>query len=532
MATSPELFQGIDDDQDDRSSLPFSVDLTLTLRDPEVIRELLAHDEGHDREQYAAAALRLGILALRQAQGQVDALAVRNEGERLVKDVQHALNSHREHVDRSLTETLKNYFDPNSGHLQQRIERLVAKDGELESLLSKTITGEHSQLTQRLEAHLGEHSPLMKELSPEQSAGFLNNMRQTLEGELKQQRETILREFSLDQESSALKRLVEEVTDRNGKLRSDFSEKVAEMMRQFSFDEENSALSRMAKTVQTTNDAIHKHLTLDDDNSALSRLRKEMLKLQQEQVKQSRDFQEEVKVAIHELKAREEERKLGTQHGHDFEAALYDCIRHYCAEDTLVERTGNTTGLIKQCKKGDYVVTFGPDHAAAGCKVVVEAKQEQNYAESKALLELEEAKKNREAEIGLFVYSARTAPEETELFKRVGNDLIVKWDAEEATTDLVIQLALSVATALSTRKNVERNMLAVDFNDIDRAILEIAKQIDFLDEINNYADNIQKNSDKVVDRLRKSRKSLQRQATILDEQIQELKHTVSSIETN
>ena len=46
--------------------------LTLVVEDPEVIAELEKREEGHARSQLALTALRIGILALRQAQGRVD----------------------------------------------------------------------------------------------------------------------------------------------------------------------------------------------------------------------------------------------------------------------------------------------------------------------------------------------------------------------------------------------------------------------------------------------------------------------------
>ena len=65
-------------------SLPISLPLELTVRDTEVIAELWSREEGRERDDFALDALRLGVLAIRQARGQIDSRAVRNEGERLV----------------------------------------------------------------------------------------------------------------------------------------------------------------------------------------------------------------------------------------------------------------------------------------------------------------------------------------------------------------------------------------------------------------------------------------------------------------
>ena len=93
--------------------------------------------------------------------------------------------------------------------------------------------------------------------------------------------------------------------------------------------------------------------------------------------------------------------------------------------------TAHTTGLIKNCKVGDCVVELGPDSAAPGAKIVVEAKEEAGYSLARAREEIETARKNRDADWGLFVFSKKTAPSGLEPFQRYGNDFVVIWDAED-----------------------------------------------------------------------------------------------------
>jgi hypothetical protein len=69
-------------------TIPFSLPLELTVTDPEVITELFAKQEGWERDDYALGALRLGVLALCQARGQIDVNAVKHEGDRLLGNVQ------------------------------------------------------------------------------------------------------------------------------------------------------------------------------------------------------------------------------------------------------------------------------------------------------------------------------------------------------------------------------------------------------------------------------------------------------------
>ena len=62
--------------------------LTLCVEDPDTLAELQQYGEGEERERFALAALRIGVLALRQARGQIDGAQIRHESERLL----HALN--------------------------------------------------------------------------------------------------------------------------------------------------------------------------------------------------------------------------------------------------------------------------------------------------------------------------------------------------------------------------------------------------------------------------------------------------------
>ena len=90
----------------------------------------------------------------------------------------------------------------------------------------------------------------------------------------------------------------------------------------------------------------------------------------------------------------------------------------------IATRTGNTTGLIKHCKVGDVVVDLGPDSAAPGARAVAEAKEKAGYSLANALEELDQARKNRGASVGLFVFSKRTAPEGLQPIHRYGSDVV------------------------------------------------------------------------------------------------------------
>src|SRR5437764_12062850 len=74
--------------------LPFGLPLELNITDPELIRELQAHPEGALRDEYALCALRIGLVALKQARGQLDGDTIRREGEKLLSSLDGRLQEH------------------------------------------------------------------------------------------------------------------------------------------------------------------------------------------------------------------------------------------------------------------------------------------------------------------------------------------------------------------------------------------------------------------------------------------------------
>jgi hypothetical protein len=318
---------GLDDSALD-GDLPFSLPLDVTVRDRDTIAELCRYPEGEDRDHFALNALRIGVLALKQARGQVDVDAVRREGEQLIKSIQGRLDQHATLMQDRLAGTLKQYFDPQDGRFHERVNRLIGQDGELESLLRRQIAGDESELCKTLMAHFGAGSPLMTMLSPDQSQGLLAILRQTIDAELVSQREHVLGQFSLDNKEGALARFISELTDRQGELSSELHVKLDDVVRQFSLDDEDSALSRLVRNVERAQRTITSEFSLDSDESALARLKRELWKLLGEEREANQKFQEEVKGALQAMVARRAEADRSTRHGVAFEDAVLEFLQH------------------------------------------------------------------------------------------------------------------------------------------------------------------------------------------------------------
>jgi hypothetical protein len=473
------------------------VRLTLDVTDAEVLAELRRH-EGEDRDRFAMAALRVGVLALRAASGQIDVGSVREAGNALVSEVRELLSARATEMTERLSSTLTQYLDPQSGVLPQRLQALMRKDGELDQLLRAHVGADDSLLARSLSSHLGEGSPIFKLLSPTDANGLLVQLTKTLEEALVDQRKHILREFSLDQEGSALSRLVGE----------------------FSLDDDKSAFSRLSRMLSATSEQIGKNLTLDDDASPLSRLKRELLGTIEQLAKSNVEFQSQVREALAKLDTRKREGARTTRHGVEFEERLGALLGEEAQRlGDLHEATGETTGAIKLCKKGDHVIELGADSAAANARIVWEAKEKQAYSLRAALAEIDEARRNRQAQVGVFVFSRTTAPEGLESLQRHGSDVVVVWDADDSASDLVVRAAYSLARALAVRERRTDLESQEVITEIERAARGIERQIGHLDEVRRWAETVRGHGEKIVDRTSRMAEDLRRDVELLDAQV-------------
>jgi hypothetical protein len=257
-------------------------------------------------------------------------------------------------------------------------------------------------------------------------------------------------------------------------------------------------------------------------------MKRELLGVLEAHKDRSSKFQEDVMSALSGMQARKEEAQRSTRHGDDFESALFRFLQHECQKaGDVAAHTGTAPGLIPHCKVGDFVIELGPESTAAGARIVAEAKESASYDLCQALGESEKARKNRGAEVGLFVFSVRTAPQGLNPFGRYGSDVVVIWDAEDPATDVFLSAGLSVARALSTRAANVRDAHQADFTSIECAIRTVEKQAVGLDEITRHTETIKNNSEKILKRARIMKEVLVGQVEILDEKVAGLKQAAN-----
>jgi hypothetical protein len=81
--------------------------LELDIGDPLVAEALLAYLDGAERDAYAFTALRIGVQALNQAQGRLDADVVRGEGGRILGALAAELEAHKRTVQEQVASSLR-----------------------------------------------------------------------------------------------------------------------------------------------------------------------------------------------------------------------------------------------------------------------------------------------------------------------------------------------------------------------------------------------------------------------------------------
>lgn len=513
------------------NDMPDHLHLDIWLYDPDLVQPLLEYSEGRERDEFIRRALRIGLMALHQAQARIDTDSVRREGEYFIGQLGNHLDTFQDGIGSLLTTTLKDYLDPRDGRFVERVERLVRDGGDLERVMRAQTEVARATLQNSLETYLGADSSIARLLTPHESNALLTALQQTVNDLVAGHLSRVLHEFSLDNREGALARLIEEISARNSRLSGDLQATVQTMAQEFSLDKTDSVLNKLVRQMESTQQQVKAEFTLDNKESALSRVRAELAEITNAHRTDSANFQQEVLAALAAMQARKDERRTGVQHGKDFESAAYALIETTCVNASdIVELVANHTGRIRNCKVGDAVITLGPDAAAAGIRIVCEMKEDSSYRLPKVIEELGQARENRHAQVGLFIWSRRTAPSGLMPLARYGADVVVLWDAEDETTDVYLQAGLMVAKAIAMSARHPKQEIEADFDALDRAILEVQRQAGYLDEITTSSGTIKSGAEKILNRVAMMRKALDRQVEILNEQVTQLRSVLGDVQ--
>ena len=335
------------------------------------------------------------------------------------REVQQSVETHLGVFQVDLKNKLDEYFKEGTGKLPYSFETFLGGNGKLQSLFGEYFAPERGKISSILQQHLGPASQFAKSLDP-------------------------------DNKASVLSRIEEIVTNT-------LSLKASEIVEQLSLDKENSALSRIKTTLSGEIEKIKK---LNESFFA--------------------DLREDLGLQ----KGKATEAIKGTEKGREFEVAIYERLAPMAkALDDIPENVRGKVGVVSYSKKGDFVVTLSVTSGAPGKNIVFEAKKERGYKLKDAVDELNEAKKNREADAGVFVFANGCAPIEVGDFHRIGNDFFITADEESAENGgplIFLEAAYKITRTLivnAVRKEAEEKFNAEAFQAELNSVLELVQRL-------------------------------------------------------
>jgi hypothetical protein len=205
--------------------------------------------------------------------------------------------------------------------------------------------------------------------------------------------------------------------------------------------------------------------------------------------------------------ARADERSRSAAKGGDFETLLEGMLGEIArGADDILERTGTEAGDAGRSKKGDFVITIDPELArGTELRIVVEAKD--RAISGRAMREeIREAKTNRDAAIGLVVFSTEHAPTGIAPFDVRAGDVyavIDPADPDRSTLEAAVKLARLLA--LATSREIEAE---VDLAEIQRSLTAIRESLETVRGLKTQLTSIVTTSNGVSTALDKLREAI------------------------
>lgn len=196
------------------ASLP-PIQLSLAIDDPQIQTYLKKFPE-ENWPQKAVEALKIGIIALDSASPSLDAKIV----EEKFQAAERKINDCLEGFDRQIKFCLESHFG-DSGKLPLKLDGLVGKNGTLATTIDryfaegsgelskvfKNQVGENGTLSTTINGLVGPNSDFHKSLDPQNKGSIIAKLEDTVKKNLTESLNSLTKQFSLDEESSALSRL-------------------------------------------------------------------------------------------------------------------------------------------------------------------------------------------------------------------------------------------------------------------------------------------------------------------------------------
>lgn len=231
--------------------------------------------------------------------------------------------------------------------------------------------------------------------------------------------------------------------------------------------------------IQDQNDSISDSFDLGEKNSIGSKLVESVID------KLTPDI-ELIKKALNVQEALEETTKSGLSHEDSVQAALVDMKDSY----DVVDFTGGTAGKQARNKKGDHVVTYGNEDATlSNIKAVFESKDDKSFnSVTKVRDALDEAMKNREATVGVFVVKNPVNIDNitTDLFSTFGEKYSVVVYNDEVG-DLALRLAY-IWAKITAHKLSDETFTDFSIDDVVQSVTSLQNKLTVFKDIKKNND--------------------------------------------
>jgi hypothetical protein len=489
-----------------------AIQATVTDRRADVVTTLVPLNEAQ-RQGFVTDAWTIGVRAIMNAHRNADEARLADVGKSILEDVDRELETYVVRQQEVFVQMLKRYFDPKDGQVAVRIESFIKDGGELARAMEKYLAPEHGALARTLARELGENSALLKKLSPTDNEGIVHVLETRIEQALEQNQAAITKALDPLAQDGAVARFLSTLRKDMEKADNDRSRQLTLVTKALDANDEASLLSRLMRETQSVRVAFLRAMNPDEPGSPLAVLKTSLTTLldkhaksQSEAMTAIEERQQKLDQYIRDSVARIEERRRGdarsARGGTNFEEiALRFIQRTVQGAPVVADSTGGSVGACPGSKVGDQVLRFSDESIYAGSALVVEIKHDASYTVSRALAELEVARRNRGAQVGLFVMARSHAPSGFPEMARYGNDILVTWDAEDEGSDPYLHAGVILGLALASRQRRPADEGDVKaLADIEHRIhQELARH----EKMKKLAERIRKDAEELGDELRK-----------------------------
>ena len=253
------------------------------------------------------------------------------------------------------TQLVNDVFVDGSGTVPEMLDSFTK---ELTDLIQKNVSGEDSDLAKTLEAHIGQDSELMNALDPKSTEGIPHIIQERIQATLN----SVLDSTNTSSPISKLLVNIKEATEEGDLSRQAQIEEINQIL------DANNTESPIARLLREVNIAV--------EGSALSILKgsiEEILQNQNETIKEIYDM-------VLATTTKKTTADGTTLQGVDFEEEVGLSLDVIAAEMNYDnEGVGNTTGVIPNCKKGDFIITARPNSNTPSLRVVCEVKSDRSF---------------------------------------------------------------------------------------------------------------------------------------------------------